>query len=169
VKHSARNGRMHAGPGPQDAGAPAGFRVERSRIARILLSDASRTLRAGASRRASPRPIAASSPARNATGAVKERTMSQVMPQIRNVVHLMLENRSLDNLLGWLYANSPPSNFYPASNTAPYNGLMTGNYYNPANSIFGVKNYPVQQIPSQYAGQAVPAYDPSEAMVEASD
>jgi phospholipase C len=92
-----------------------------------------------------------------------------VMPQIRNVVHLMLENRSLDNLLGWLYANSAPRNFYPSSNTAPYDGLVLGGFSNPAHSIRGVKHYPVVPIPSKQQGQRVPAYDPYEGMVEGSD
>lgn len=94
----------------------------------------------------------------------------RVMPQITNVVHLMMENRSLDNLLGWLYAPNPYANhFYPPSNNAPYDGLTVGGFSNPASSIFGTKNYPVVPIPAQNANQRVPAYDPYEAMVEGSE
>lgn len=92
--------------------------------------------------------------------------MSKVMPQIKNVVHLMMENRSLDNLLGWLYSGSAPKNFYPPTNTAPYDGLAVGKYTNPANSISGVHHYPVGTIPPQHADKPIPAYDPSESMVE---
>ncbi|HVV87622.1 MAG TPA: alkaline phosphatase family protein [Kofleriaceae bacterium] len=96
--------------------------------------------------------------------------MSSVMPQIRNVVHLMLENRSLDNLLGWLYANGSPSSYYPRPPDlpAPYNGLLPGVYFNPASSLTGVKRYPVVPIPDAHASAAVPAYDPYEAMREGS-
>lgn len=31
--------------------------------------------------------------------------MDRILPRIEHVVVLMLENRSLDNLLGWLYAD----------------------------------------------------------------
>lgn len=57
-----------------------------------------------------------------------------ILPQIEHVVHLMLENRSLDNLLGWLYANAQPGRIVPPGGpgydgvaripprTLPYNG-----------------------------------------------
>ncbi|WP_173002972.1 alkaline phosphatase family protein [Chitinophaga sp. SYP-B3965] len=54
------------------------------------------------------------------------------MPQIKHVVHLMLENRSLDNVLGWLYAdtnNRPPVNLIDVQNPPVYNGLET-TFYN---------------------------------------
>jgi phospholipase C len=36
-----------------------------------------------------------------------------ILPQIKNIVFLMLENRSFDNLLGWLYTGTtPPRNFW---------------------------------------------------------
>ncbi|MGD2119476.1 MAG: alkaline phosphatase family protein [Chromatiales bacterium] len=93
--------------------------------------------------------------------------MDAVMPQIKNIVFLMMENRSLDNLLGWLYSNSKPKHFYPASNTKAYNGLIAGRYHNPAHSLTGVKQYPVVPIPDKHSKQRVPAYDPYEAMREA--
>ena len=36
-----------------------------------------------------------------------------ILPQIENVVYVMFENRSLDNFLGWLYAEDSPKNIYP--------------------------------------------------------
>lgn len=50
-----------------------------------------------------------------------------ILPQINTVVYLMLENRSLDNVLGWLYADDDPKNIYPPGPDAPpYDGLVKG-------------------------------------------
>jgi phospholipase C len=95
--------------------------------------------------------------------------MAAVMPQIKNVVYLMLENRSLDNLLGWLYRGRTPRNFYPPKNTTPYDGLIEGRYYNPAHSVTGVHQYPVVPLPETHQAQRVPAYDPYEAMRDGSE
>jgi phospholipase C len=57
-----------------------------------------------------------------------------VLPQIKHVV-VMLENRSLDNICGWLYklgTTPQPSQFLPASSTKEYDGLKSS-YFNPAN------------------------------------
>ena len=51
---------------------------------------------------------------------------------IRHVVVLMLENRSFDNILGWLYAdtgNRPPANF-PPKPTPTYDGLSPNAFWN---------------------------------------
>lgn len=55
------------------------------------------------------------------------------MENIKHIVYLMLENRSLDQLLGWLYDNDreKPAHFIPPTKTGPYQGLSTGKYYNP--------------------------------------
>lgn len=95
--------------------------------------------------------------------------MSNVMPQIKTVVHLMLENRSLDNLLGWLYYQRTPRHFFPPENSTAYDGLAPGKYHNPSKSISGVHQYPVTTIPSKYQSERVPAYDPYEAMREGSE
>ena len=49
-----------------------------------------------------------------------------IMPQIKTIVFLMLENRSLDNLLGWLYETKNPDNVYPQGSRKDYDGLQTG-------------------------------------------
>ena len=54
-----------------------------------------------------------------------------VLPQVKNIVFLMLENRSLDNLLGWLYKDSTPNYFYPPNSPQKYDGLDVGKYSNP--------------------------------------
>lgn len=57
------------------------------------------------------------------------------MKNIKHIVYLMLENRSLDNVLGWLYEKQPPQHFiypegkYPAQ-IPPYQGLQKDTYFN---------------------------------------
>jgi phospholipase C len=53
------------------------------------------------------------------------------LDQIQHIVVLMLENRSFDNLLGWLYdpANQPPFNTLPPAN---FNGVYGKNLSNPS-------------------------------------
>ncbi|MCB0099047.1 MAG: hypothetical protein KDE46_25110, partial [Caldilineaceae bacterium] len=54
------------------------------------------------------------------------------MRQIEHVVVLFLENRSFDNLLGWLYAdqNNQPAHNIPPRPTPVYEGLESGKYFN---------------------------------------
>ena len=95
--------------------------------------------------------------------------MNPVMPQIKTIVYLMLENRSLDNVLGWTYQqNDQPKNVYPAGSSSRYDGLVQGEFYNPAHAWDGVKRYPVEAIPAKYQNDRVPCYDPYEAMRDGS-
>jgi phospholipase C len=80
------------------------------------------------------------------------------MKNIQHIVYLMLENRSLDNVLGWLYENDAPLHFIPKENATPYNGLQTGSYSNPDGNGNPV---PVTQI-AIAQGQTIPAVDPNE-------
>jgi hypothetical protein len=61
--------------------------------------------------------------------------MAGILPQIEHVVVLMLENRSLDNLLGWLYADreNRPTHDVPKTQgrTPYYDGLVEGKFSNP--------------------------------------
>lgn len=54
------------------------------------------------------------------------------MDRIDTVIVLMLENRSFDNLLGWLYApnNKPPRNYPPAAGDPTFDGLVDKKYWN---------------------------------------
>jgi phospholipase C len=54
------------------------------------------------------------------------------LENIDHIVVLMMENRSLDNLLGWLYPDPAKGAraFIPASNSAPYGGLVPGRDFN---------------------------------------
>lgn len=59
--------------------------------------------------------------------------MNKIMPQIEHVVYFMLENRSFDNLLGWLYDdNKKPSRIIanPKQQDMPFQGLTENTYYN---------------------------------------
>ena len=63
--------------------------------------------------------------------SVKVAAMPRPMSQIEHVVVLMLENRSFDNVLGWLYSdagNRPPRNWPPPPSGEPttFDGLLAG-------------------------------------------
>jgi phospholipase C len=76
---------------------------------------------------------------------------SNMQQKIDHVVVLMLENRSMDNLLGWLYGKDETSlNFIPSDSPARFNGLDGTEYSNPINldnpedrveATAGVDNY----------------------------
>lgn len=48
---------------------------------------------------------------------------SSILPQIKKIVYLMMENRSLDSLLGWLYEDSKPSQVFPKDGPPEFDGL----------------------------------------------
>ncbi len=53
------------------------------------------------------------------------------MSEIKHIVYLMLENRSLDNVLGWLYdAKHPPKCCIPHEAEPSYDGLKPDTYFN---------------------------------------
>lgn len=59
--------------------------------------------------------------------------MNPVMPHIEHVVFLMLENRSFDNLLGWLYQGEDrPKHIIaaPHKKDEPFHGLKPDTYFN---------------------------------------
>ena len=53
-----------------------------------------------------------------------------MLNNIDHVVYLMLENRSFDSIVGWLYKDDQPSKFVGADTTPTYQGLQTGSYSN---------------------------------------
>ncbi len=81
------------------------------------------------------------------------------MKNIKHIVYIMMENRSFDHVLGWLYKKDQPNLFLPP-NTSPkiYQGLNTGNYYN--QDAQGNKHY-VTEIPD-FSDNPVPSVDPHE-------
>ena len=80
------------------------------------------------------------------------------MSQIKHIVHLMLENRSLDQLLGWLYdEQNPPKVNIPAQTTPTYDGLKQKTYFNLDKN--GQKHYVVKGTENN---MNVPIHDPHE-------
>jgi phospholipase C len=64
--------------------------------------------------------------------------MASGMSRIKNLVVVMMENRSFDNLLGWLYGagNSPSQVIGGQAGDPSFFGLSPGSYWNPANASF---------------------------------
>lgn len=90
--------------------------------------------------------------------------MANILPQIQHVVVVMLENRSLDNMCGWLYSNDGPQPklFLPAGSPAVYDGLNP-DLWNPSNeSFFG--GQPPQKVFVTHGttSSIVPNPDPEE-------
>ncbi len=71
-----------------------------------------------------------------------------ILPQIKHIIVVMLENRSFDNICGWLYkpGTIQPSQFLPASTPQQFNGLKSS-YYNPVSADYfqgkSTETYPV--------------------------
>jgi len=86
-----------------------------------------------------------------------------LMTQVKNIVFLMLENRSLDNLLGWLYEKGKPEYVYPPGSSADYDGLAVGKFTQP---LDGVEHEIVKRPDNLTPGYEglVPYWDPNEAM-----
>ena len=80
------------------------------------------------------------------------------LPQIEHVVYLMLENRSLDNLLGWLYADAQPGRVIPAG-SAGYDGVAR---IPPRTLPYKSSTYPILRGVGD-DGTTVPNLDPNEA------
>lgn len=53
-----------------------------------------------------------------------------ILPQIKHVVVLMLENRSCDQLLGWLYDGARPGHVIPANSAPDFDGLAANRFSN---------------------------------------
>ncbi len=75
--------------------------------------------------------------------------------KIRHIVYLMLENRSLDNVLGWLYEKDAPLNVHPADSDSQFDGLSKDFYTLDAK---GMKHHVIRGT----RGRPVPRFDPHE-------
>jgi len=83
---------------------------------------------------------------------------------IEHFVVVMMENRSFDNLLGWLYedaANSPPQNI-PAQSPPTFDGLRAGTYSNMLDGVRVDASHPPNGWPPQNDPNVVPTPDPHE-------
>jgi phospholipase C len=92
------------------------------------------------------------------------RTAQPILPQIKNIVYLMFENRALDNLLGWLYETERPRNMVPPYPEGPrYDGLRQNAYQLPLKPHWwsNVEWYPIKKGVGQ-DGTTTPNLDPNE-------
>ena len=64
--------------------------------------------------------------------------MASGMSNITHLVVVMLENRSFDNVLGWLYGpgKAPARVIGGKAGDPPFFGLTAGSYWNPSNATF---------------------------------
>lgn len=99
------------------------------------------------------------------------RATNLMQDQIEHVVVLMLENRSFDNVLGWLYSDEdPPKAFIPNTADPHYLGLSDQSLDEYTNVLVDSSNNvvfsspPIKGIPSVTATGYLnsPAYDPHE-------
>ena len=85
------------------------------------------------------------------------------MDQIKHIVYLMFENRSLDNLLGWLYENEEPKLKINIIDPPYYDGLKEDTFYNYGRfgwfGIFGKKHFITRGTGHK---MNVPSFDPDE-------
>jgi len=71
-----------------------------------------------------------------------------ILPQIKHIIVVMLENRSFDNMCGWLYkpGTPQPSQFLPAGSPKEFNGLKSS-HFNPVDKAYfegqSTDTYPV--------------------------
>ena len=84
--------------------------------------------------------------------------MQPVMPQIDTIVMLMLENRSLDTVLGWLYHDQPPANVFPTGSSPAFDGIPAG----ASNSYKGTAYSPAAGTQAMPQPCRVPRWDPNE-------
>ena len=83
---------------------------------------------------------------------------------IEHIVVVMMENRSFDNLLGWLYddqTNPPPFNF-PDQQPTTFAGLKPNTYYNELNGNRVYASHPPTAWPPANNPNVVPTPDPHE-------
>jgi len=92
--------------------------------------------------------------------------MATILSQVKNIVVVMMENRSLDNLCGWLYSNPAPapqpSQYLPAGSLTAFNGLNP-TMWNPSNVRYFTGDAPVKvPVVNGTSSYTVPHPDPEE-------
>jgi phospholipase C len=89
------------------------------------------------------------------------RTIPPVMTQIQTIVMLMLENRSLDTVLGWLYNGGAPAVVYPPGSAPNFDGIQPGmsNWYSTT-----AEYAPTQGTDGYEQPCRTPQFDPNEPM-----
>ena len=92
--------------------------------------------------------------------------MPPILPQIKHIVVVMLENRSFDNLCGWLYkpgvAPAPPSQFLPAGTPQEFDGLKS-TFFNPVDrGYFSGTSTATYPVFDKATATNIPVLDPLE-------
>ena len=90
--------------------------------------------------------------------------MTTIFPQIQHIVVVMLENRSLDHMCGWIYSDPrlQPSLYLPVGSEQVYNGANS-TLWNPSNADYFSGQSPiVVPIVQGTASYSVPSADPEE-------
>ncbi|APR78765.1 Acid phosphatase [Minicystis rosea] len=86
--------------------------------------------------------------------------ITPVLPQIETIVMMMFENRSLDNVLGWLYRGSGPNFVYPPGSPSQFDGIPEG----ASNAYHNTSYSPAVGTQAMLQPCRVPNFDPGEAM-----
>ena len=90
--------------------------------------------------------------------------METILPQVKDIVVVMFENRSFDNICGWLYTNSAtqPSLYLPAGSPQKFDGLDPA-FWNPSNQSY-FSGEPPLKVPVAYgcSDYTTPNPDPEE-------
>ena len=82
------------------------------------------------------------------------------LANIDHIVVLMLENRSFDSMLGWLYQREHPEAFIPSTSGPPFRGLQV---VNPTDYLNTALNGTLGVVPTRgVKGFTVPDYAPGE-------
>jgi len=89
-----------------------------------------------------------------------------ILPQIKHIIAVMLENRSFDNICGWLYkpgvAPAQPSQFLPASSPQQFDGLKS-TFFNPVTrDYFTNPSSPTYPVFDKATATNIPVLDPLE-------
>jgi phospholipase C len=93
--------------------------------------------------------------------------MARILQQIQHVVVVMFENRSLDDMCGWLYqdSSSPPSAFLPSGSPLRFDGLNS-TLWNPRNVSYFNGAAPDQvSVMSSATSFTNPGIDPEETFI----
>jgi phospholipase C len=91
-------------------------------------------------------------------------SMATAFSSLQHIVVVMLENRSFDNVAGFLYEQNPqPRYFLPSSTEPRYNGMPL-DYSNPSNPEYFSGGGPPNPVPVKRGADnsRVPNYDPQE-------
>src|SRR5271154_3377747 len=93
--------------------------------------------------------------------------MTGILPQIKHIIVVMLENRSLDNICGWLYkpgTTPQPSQFLPDHSLHQFDGLKS-TYFNPVSELyFTGQSTDIYRVFDQATATNEPDPDPEETL-----